>query len=520
MKLESFSAILSDSTSKYNKIKKEDYLPKGQFPVIDQGQKFIGGYTDNGALITDIEKELIIFGDHTKILKFIDFPIAIGADGVKVLHVNKEKADPRYIYYFLKSVKLTDAGYSRHFKFLKEIKIPVPENIDVQIKIARLLNHVETLITKRKEGIILLDEFLRCTFLDMFGDPIINEKAWKELPLEQITTKIGSGSTPRGGKESYHQNGTPLIRSLNVYDNEFKYDNLAFIDDLQADKLKNVIVQKNDVLFNITGASVCRCTIVPEDILPARVNQHVSIIRPIPEKLNSRYLCNLLISENIKIKLLGASSSGGAVMEAITKDKLENFLIPVPPIDFQNDFAFKVQKVENLKIQYQASLKELESMFGALSQKAFNGDLIAKEDDIKKKSEEVMEQNDLEQYSKSIELRNEKRDITNMTLLEYLEIPYELIENNEKWEFDFIGKDVFYQFLLLEVFKGKAFTFEDIVDLYSDYFYFKGDMDFDNEKWKQIIFKFLEANPPLLEQIFDQDDKIIKLKLTDEAFKA
>ncbi len=159
-------------------------------------------------------------------------------------------------------------------------------------------------------------------------------------------------------------------------------------------------------------------------------------------------------------------------------------------------------------------------MFGALSQKAFNGDLIVNEDDIKKKTEEVMEDDSLEQFSNNIKLRNEKRDISKMTLLEYLEIPYELVKDNEKWEFNFIGLDVFYQFLLLEVFKERTFTFEDIVDLYSDYFYFKGDMDFDNEKWKQIIFKFLEANPPLLEQIFDQDDKIIKLKLTDEAFKA
>lgn len=516
MKLESFSAILSDCTSKYNKIKKEEYLHEGQFPIIDQGQKFVGGFTDDGKLITAIEKELIIFGDHTKILKFIDFPIAIGADGVKVLHVNKEKADPRYIYYFLKSVKLTDAGYSRHFKFLKEIKIPVPKNIDDQIKIARVLSHVETLINQRKESILLLDELLRCTFLEMFGDPIKNEKNWEKLPLEKITSKIGSGSTPRGGKETYLENGISLIRSLNIYDNEFKYNNLAFISELQAEKLNNVIVEKEDVLFNITGASVCRCTVVPKDVLPARVNQHVSILRPIPEMLNSKYLSNYLISENIKIQLLGASSSGGAVMEAITKEKLEKFKIPVPPIDLQNYFALKVEKVEYLRKQFQVSLKELENMLGALSQEAFSMNL----EEIKKKDEEVMEQDNLEQYSKNVELKKEKVDITKMSFGEYYKIPEEVIFKNEKWISYFLHDDLLYQFLLKDNFKDVSFTFGNIENQLHSFFYHTCDMDYDNEKWKEIIFKFLEANPPLIVQEFDQDDKIIKLKLTDEAFKA
>ena len=132
--------------------------------------------------------------------------------------------------------------------------------------------------------------------------------------------------------------------------------------------------------------------------------------------------------------------------------------------------------------------------------------------------EEPKEKIDFEQFiNKEVK---EKMSIKGLTFMEYLGIPYELIENNEKWEFDFISHDVFYQFLLLEGFGNKTFTFEDISDLYFDYFYYKGDMDFDNKKWKEIIFKFLEANPPLLKQEFDTTDNIIKLKLTDEAYKA
>ncbi len=245
MKLESFNTILSDCTSKYNKIKKEDYLPEGQFPIIDQGQKFIGGYTDDGGLITDIEKELIIFGDHTKILKFIDFPIAIGADGVKVLHVNKEKADPRYIYYFLRSVKLTDAGYSRHFKFLKEIKIPVPENIDDQIKIARILKHVEILITQRKESINLLDEMLRSTFFEMFGDPI-NGNKFERKPFKEVSVVRQGLQIPISlRKTEAGENRLPYITN--------QFINGGKIAEFIENPKQSVICKNDDVLMTRTG---------------------------------------------------------------------------------------------------------------------------------------------------------------------------------------------------------------------------------------------------------------------------
>ena len=163
---------------------------------------------------------------------------------------------------------------------------------------------------------------------------------------------------------------------MNIYDNEFKYKNLAYISQEQADKLKNVIVERNDVLFNITGASVCRCSIVPDDVLPARVNQHVSILRPIKEKLSSSFLSHLLISENVKIKLLGVGSFGGAVMEAITKEQLEKIEVILPSIDLQNQFAERVAVIEEQKAIAQKSLEKSESLFNSLLQKAFKGELV------------------------------------------------------------------------------------------------------------------------------------------------
>ena len=96
---------------------------------------------------------------------------------------------------------------------------------------------------------------------------------------KDVCTKIGSGATPRGGKESYKTEGVPLIRSQNILDWSFTADGLAFIDDAQAESLDNVEVQPGDVLLNITGDSVARACKVPTELTPARVNQHVAIVR-------------------------------------------------------------------------------------------------------------------------------------------------------------------------------------------------------------------------------------------------
>ncbi|MGX7385889.1 restriction endonuclease subunit S [Aerococcus urinaeequi] len=140
-------------------------------------------------------------------------------------------------------------------------------------------------------------------------------------PLKEITKKIASGATPSGGKESYKDFGISLIRSQNILDFDFDYNGLAFIDEDQAQKLKNVIVEKNDILLNITGDSVARCSIVPEQVLPARVNQHVMIIRVDDKQANYKYVFYYL--QYIKRYLLQLAS-GGATRNALTKTMIEN----------------------------------------------------------------------------------------------------------------------------------------------------------------------------------------------------
>lgn len=157
--------------------------------------------------------------------------------------------------------------------------------------------------------------------------------------LESLCVKIGSGATPRGGSGVYLESGgISLIRSQNVLNNSFSTEGLVFIDQEAARKLDNVAVEKDDVLLNITGDSVARCCQVDNDILPARVNQHVAIIRPIPEKLDAKYLRYFLVSpymQSVMLSLAGA----GATRNALTKGMIEGFDIPMQPMKIQHAIA-------------------------------------------------------------------------------------------------------------------------------------------------------------------------------------
>ena len=160
-------------------------------------------------------------------------------------------------------------------------------------------------------------------------------QGWSKKRLIEITEKIGSGATPRGGKDAYKESGISLFRSLNVYDGMFKNKNLAFIDEEQASKLSNVIVREGDVLLNITGASIARCCVAPSELLPARVNQHVAIIRPRLDHINSNFLAYLLASKQYKDALLNTGEKAGATRQALTKAQLENFEVTIPKVSEQ-----------------------------------------------------------------------------------------------------------------------------------------------------------------------------------------
>jgi len=251
---------------------------------------------------------------------------------------------------------------SLEWEDFENLQLPIPHP-DKQKEIVKEYNVIQNRIALNQQLIQKLEETAQAIYREWFVEGIDLEnlpEGWKKEKIKNICQKIGSGSTPTGGKESYIDSGISLIRSTNVFDYNFSFEDLAFINDDQAAKLKNVEVEENDILFNITGVSVARCCMVPKNVLPARVNQHVMIIRPYKDSNVPFYLLLNLCSTDSKNALLGISQSG-STREAITKSEIEEFEIVLPEPEILEKFERQMQKMFSLK-----DLKSLENQLASV----------------------------------------------------------------------------------------------------------------------------------------------------------
>lgn len=311
---------------------------------------------------------------------FVDssmLPLCMNTSTIRFKVIDSKRLNIKYFMYYLKSIhfkqqlsKFITGSAQLNFgpSHLKKMNMPLV-SLKEQNVIVEKLSKVELLLDKYNGEIKLLDELIKARFVEMFGDPVTNDMLWNTDVLKDICTKIGSGSTPRGGKESYIDEGISLIRSMNVHNAYFEYKDLAHITLDQAEKLNNVVVEHDDLLFNITGASVARCCVVPSDVLPARVNQHVCILR-CREKINPIFLQGLLVNENYQGKLLQIAKSG-ATREAINKQQLESLEIMIPPLELQNQFASFVEEIDKSRYRIQKSLEASQELFDSLMQEYF-----------------------------------------------------------------------------------------------------------------------------------------------------
>ncbi|WP_343608331.1 restriction endonuclease subunit S [Chryseobacterium oranimense] len=524
-----FLEVVKDITSRFNKIPNKDFVNHGKYAIIDQGANIIAGYTNDETVITDLGYPLIVFGDHTRVLKYVNYPFAIGADGVKVLSVDTEKAYPLYVYYFLKFLKIPNAGYSRHFKFLKEKKIALPKDIDEQKRIAKVLSECEALIQKRKESIELLDELLRSTFLEMFGDSALNSKHWEKVPLKQFGEIITGNTPPRSNPENYSSNYIEWIKTDNI-----KEDNIYITT--ASEYLSETGLQYARTVSN--GALLVACIAGSIDSIgrAALTNRGVSFNQQINAIQPNRDIEPIFLYWLFKVSRKYIQSHAAKGMKKIlTKGEFEKIQMIKPPFELQTQFSIIANKIIPIKSYFQDSLKELENLYGSISQRAFKGELDLSKVDIsdmensnKKNLEEVKEDLTDEQLDELINSfehtlpsgevpSNRKTDIRNINIRQYLRLPDN--EETEGMEFYHTDKDYFYQFILTKGFPEGTFTLQDVERYARNYILGGTGFEFTYDNWKTIIFRFIGASPPLIEQFFDDTAKSIKLKLTDEAFK-
>lgn len=341
----------------------------GQYPIYGSGGQM--GWANSYICPADT----VIIGRKGNINKpiYVSEPFW-NVDTAFGLVAKPELLDARYLYHFCKhydfgKLNTTCTIPSLTRKNIEDILLRLP-SLGGQKETAAQLDSILKQIALAQQEIAGLDSLVKSRFVEMFGDPV-DDKIWPYVTLAELCTKLGSGATPRGGKSAYKTEGIPLIRSMNVHNGRFVWKDLAYIDDDQAAKLNGVTLMKGDVLLNITGASVARSCILPDELAGGRVNQHVSIVRVDQTKMLPVILNAALISDSYQRFLLNDSRMAGATREAITKEDLKNMMVPLPPLSLQQQFANFAVRVDKSRFIAQQQIEKLQMLYDSLAQDYF-----------------------------------------------------------------------------------------------------------------------------------------------------
>lgn len=355
-----FDEIFEDKTKFGTKIKTNEYHTAGKHIIIDQGQEQIAGYTDREAgLFTDIPA--IIFGDHTRVIKYVDEPFFLGADGVKVLRCKYVDANYKYLYYALKNARIPDTGYNRHFKWLKEVQIPYREAAS-QAEITQVLDGVAEIISKREQEVSAFNDLIKARFVEMFGDPVSNPKG---LPLCELS-KLGllergrSKHRPRnapellGGPYPLVQTGEVSSAGLYITSYSQTYSKLG----LQQSRMWKAGTLCVTIAANIAQTAILAFdACFPDSVVGFTTNGQME-----PIYLHYWFTFFQKILED---------QAPQVAQKNINLEILSNLQVIVPEVEQQKEFISFVTQANKSKVAVQKALDEAQLLFDSLMQTYF-----------------------------------------------------------------------------------------------------------------------------------------------------
>lgn len=360
---EKFSDVFEDVTKTATKIPTNEYLSNGTYPIIDQGQRAIAGYTNRkDGLFENVPA--IIFGDHTRIVKYIDKPCFLGADGVKLLKAKSKCENYKYLYYVLLNAKIPNTGYNRHFKWLKEVTIPLYDG-KTQETIVEILDKITDLIDKRKQQLSKLDELVKARFVEMFGDPVSNPHGFDKVNLSELADiKIG----PFGSllhKEDYIKGGHALLNPSHIIDGKIAPDNKLTVSPEKYEELSAYHLKAGDVVMGRRG-EMGRCAVVSCDGYLCGTG---SLLIRTNGDVTADYIQKIISFPSFKKNI--EDMAVGQTMPNLNIPIVSSFQIIKPPIEVQHSYYAFVEQVEKSKSEIQKSLDKLEMLKKALMQKYF-----------------------------------------------------------------------------------------------------------------------------------------------------
>ena len=366
-----FTYAVKDETKGNIKTLQSDFLSSGQYPIVDQGKELIAGYTNDEGRLCKSELPVIIFGDHTKCFKFIDFSFCLGADGTKVLRP-KIDIDERYLFYAMQRIHIPEAGYSRHFKYLKQGEIPLPP-LDEQKRIAAILDQADKLRRLRQTAITKLNTLGQSIFCEMFGAFHDDSGDWPVHRLETLVTDAQIGAV-RAAKEMGDDKPFEYVRMDSIgMAGGLSFEGLKRVDASEADRRKYGLLV-GDFLFNTRNSKeLVGKTAVVRTPFDGIYNNNILRLR-FSDTMTADFLDAFLRTRKGQT-VLSAIKSGTTSVFAIYQKSFTALDVPVPPKDLQLQYSERLRELFVVQKKNARAYMHASSLLASLQHRAFRGEL-------------------------------------------------------------------------------------------------------------------------------------------------
>lgn len=363
-------SFVKNKVGRQNQIPAKDISEVGRFPVVDQGQEFVAGYCDDENKVIDFDLPLIVFGDHTRCFKFIDFPFVLGADGTKVLLPDKKLYDPKFYYFALLALELPSRGYNRHFITLKERSLPLPP-LPEQKKIAHILSTVQQAIEAQERIIQTTTELKKALMHKLFTEGLRNEpqkqteigpvpESWEVVQLSDVC-RFQSGGTPSKKNPEFWKGTIPWVSPKDM-----KRPRLNDVTDhisQEALESGSKLAPAGSVFVVVRGMILAKTVPVALAEVPMAINQDMRAIVPEP-KLRSAFLLYAL--ETLRANLFKKVGRSGHGTATLMSNEISEFKIPLPDLVTQEEIALAIQSLERKKALHEQKHAKLKDLFRTL----------------------------------------------------------------------------------------------------------------------------------------------------------
>jgi len=364
-------SFVKNKVGRQNQIPAKEIAEVGRFPVVDQGQKFVAGYCDDESKVIDFDLPLIIFGDHTRCFKYVDFPFVLGADGTKVLLPNKKLYDPRFYYFALLALEIPSRGYNRHFTILSERSIPLPP-LPEQKKIAHILSTVQRAIEAQERIIQTTTELKKALMHKLFTEGLRNEpqkqteigpvpESWELLFIGDLfETQLGKMLSQ---KSKVGDAPKAYLRNKNVQWGRIDTDDLLRMDfnDREAEKFQ---LRKGDLLI-CEGGEVGRAALWDGSIADCYYQKALHRLRPKSDQITNEFMVHWMMFAFLLTNTYGVTGTRTTIAH-LPEIKLKPLLVPVPSPDEQAEIVRALETVDQKHAVHQGKLGALRDLFRTL----------------------------------------------------------------------------------------------------------------------------------------------------------